>query len=367
MILAVPYFERALQALPDTELRPERVLAGDDERGYLALNRPGGCGELRRMREKSNPMKRIITIALALALAHASLFAQWANGKNTKVAMLDIVSRVKDEDIDTPTLTERLQVAFVDKNDFKIVERSLIGKLAGADKVMLSSISRIADKYILIIKAVDVSSGVVELSDQVMSYSIEGFIDVFPTIADRFSKKARGIAVPAYSLPAGRNGEGGPGKGRAAGGPGPRARPASIPREGLIAEWRFDGGPADTSGFGNHGIEHNITYVNARMGGGWSAAFFNGANSHIDIPNSRGSLHSDRAITLCVWIQVPRFGVGDCPVVIKAENNWGHDCNLREYAIIVHTKDRYIQGISNYPGSSGQKIISPPFSLIENQ
>ncbi|MGO8692098.1 MAG: CsgG/HfaB family protein [Rectinemataceae bacterium] len=168
-------------------------------------------------------MKRVL-IFMALALVSWQAFAEWTNLKDLKVAVLDVVSRVPGESIDTATLTEMLQVALVDRNEFQIVERALldkiikeqelqvagitegqaakVGELAGADKVMLVSISKFGDKYIVLVKGIDTKTGIVDLSDEVLSYSVDGFIDLFPVLADRLVRKARGESVGAYRLPA---------------------------------------------------------------------------------------------------------------------------------------------------------------------
>jgi hypothetical protein len=170
-------------------------------------------------------MRKIVSlVALALTLGAGTAFAEWLHMKDLKVAVLDVVSRVQGESIDTATLTEMLQVALVDRDEFRIVERSLldkivkeqelevsgitegqaaaIGKLAGADKVMLVSVAKFADKYLVIVKGIDTRTGIVDLSDQVLSYSVSGFIDVFPVLADRLVRKARGESVAAYKIPA---------------------------------------------------------------------------------------------------------------------------------------------------------------------
>ncbi len=168
-------------------------------------------------------MRRLL-ILLALTLLAGPSFAEWLHMKDLKVAVLDVVSRVQGESIDTATLTEMLQVALVDRDEFRIVERSLldriikeqefqlsgltegqaarIGQLSGADKVMLVSIAKFADKYLVIVKGIDTKTGIVDLSDQVLSYSVGGFIEVFPVLADRLVRKARGESVAAYRVPA---------------------------------------------------------------------------------------------------------------------------------------------------------------------
>jgi len=167
-------------------------------------------------------MRRIF-IVLALALIAGPAFSEWLHMKDLRVAVLDMVSRVPGETIDTATLTEMLQVALVDRDEFRIVERSLldkivkeqelqvmgitegqaakIGELAGANKVMLVSIAKFSGKYLVIVKGIDVKTGIVDLSDQVLSYSLDGLIDVFPVLADRLVRKARGESVLAYRIP----------------------------------------------------------------------------------------------------------------------------------------------------------------------
>ena len=166
---------------------------------------------------------RKLFVLIALTFLASQAFAEWLNMKDLKVAVLDVVSRVQGEDIDTATLTEMLQVALVDRGEFQIVERSLlakivkeqeleasgmtndqaakIGELAGANKVMLVSIAKFTDKYLLIVKGIDTKTGIVDLSDQVLSYSLGGFIDLFPVLADRLVRKARGEKLSAYQIP----------------------------------------------------------------------------------------------------------------------------------------------------------------------
>jgi hypothetical protein len=160
--------------------------------------------------------------AFLFILSSQNLAAEWLNMKALKVAVLDVVSRVPGETIDTATLTEMLQVALVDRSAFQVVERSLIdkilkeqefqvtgltdgqaariGALAGANKVMLVSIAKLSDKYILIVKGIDTQSGILDLTDQVLSYTIDGFIEIFPVLADRLIRKARGESLPAFQI-----------------------------------------------------------------------------------------------------------------------------------------------------------------------
>ncbi len=148
--------------------------------------------------------------------------ADWDRSGNLKVAVLDLLSRVDRENVDVITLTEMLQAALADKKAFQVVERSMlskileeqklsmsgltesqaskVGALAGAQKIVTGSISKMGDRYILLLKGIDTGTGVVELSDQAMARDIDGLMEAIPLAADRIVRKARGEKVSA--LPA---------------------------------------------------------------------------------------------------------------------------------------------------------------------
>lgn len=234
---------------------------------------------------------RFLVPAAIMFLASATCFAQWANVRETRVAVLDVLSRVKDEAIDTATLTEMLQVALVDKNAFKVVERSLIekilkeqelqvsgmtdaqiariGALAGANKILALSISKMGDTYIFIAKSIDTTTGIVDLSDQVTSPKVAGFIDLFPVLADRIVRKAKGESVSVL-------------RGSSASEAMPSAASApSIPRNGLVSEWLFDGAVRD-SVMRRLGRVVDVALGKDRFGKDSSAGYFNGATSFVD-------------------------------------------------------------------------------------
>ncbi len=229
-------------------------------------------------------MRKYLFLA-ALALVAAQAFPEWLHMKDLRVAVLDVVSRVPGEAIDTATLTEMLQVALVDRDEFRIVERSLldkivkeqefevtgltegqaakIGQLAGADKVMLVSLAKFADKYLIIVKGIDTKTGIVDLSDQVLSYTLGGFIDVFPVLADRLVRKARGEAVATYKIPLeqAQPGPGTAGQGAAAS---PAGEVAGIGGDYAAAGFNPDGSAYEGScavtlkGDGTYGFEWEV-------------------------------------------------------------------------------------------------------------
>ena len=168
-------------------------------------------------------MKKVaLCIAIVLVAAVPSVFAEWNNIANLKVAVLDLNNRVSGEDIDTVTLSEMLQMHLVNQSAFQVVERALIerileeqefqmsgvtssdmmkiGALAGANKIIAGSVSKIGDTYYLLVKGMDTVTGVIDLSDQVMAESLDDLLAVFPVLARRIVRKARGADVPLYVL-----------------------------------------------------------------------------------------------------------------------------------------------------------------------
>ena len=168
-------------------------------------------------------MHRIILVVFGWLILFATpLCAEWNNINDLKVAILELEDRVAGEEIDTATLSEMLQLHLVDRNAFQIVERSLvdrileeqefqlagfsssemmkIGSLAGANKIIAGSISRINDTYYLLIKGLDTVTGVIDLSDQIMAPGLDELLAALPVLSERIVRKARGEEVPLYSF-----------------------------------------------------------------------------------------------------------------------------------------------------------------------
>lgn len=168
-------------------------------------------------------MRRFIPFLLGwFILLGVPLSAEWNNIANLKVAILELEDRVAGEEIDTATLSEMLQLHLVDRNAFQIVERSLvdkilteqefqlsgfsssemmkIGSLAGANKIIAGSVSRINDTYYLLIKGLDTVTGVIDLSDQIMAPGLDELLAVLPVLSERIVRKARGEQVPLYTM-----------------------------------------------------------------------------------------------------------------------------------------------------------------------
>ncbi len=166
---------------------------------------------------------RTLVAACLLFLLPLSGQAAWKSDGSLKIAVLDIDSRVENESIDPVTISEMLQARLVDTKRFTIVERALltkileehqlrmlgltdadasaVGALAGADKILAGSLSRLGAQYVILVKGIDTKTGIVELSDQVMSADTEGIAAAMERLADRIVIKARGGSVDEVSVP----------------------------------------------------------------------------------------------------------------------------------------------------------------------
>ena len=81
---------------------------------------------------------------------------------------------------------------------------------------------------------------------------------------------------------------------------------ADIPRNGLVAEYLFDGTANDTSGNGNNGTVHGAILTSDRFGNANSAYSFNGVSSYIEVPGST-TLDIIDNLTLSAWIDIYQF------------------------------------------------------------
>jgi hypothetical protein len=77
----------------------------------------------------------------------------------------------------------------------------------------------------------------------------------------------------------------------------------TIPINGLVAYYPFNGNTNDESGNGNNGIAYGrLSYDSDRFGNPSKAASFNGTNSYIIVPNSN-SLKLSNDLTVCAWVK----------------------------------------------------------------
>jgi hypothetical protein len=133
---------------------------------------------------------------------------------NEKVAVMDIISRVQSEKIDTELFSEILQSEILHQKAFLVVERTYlskiiqeqklnlsgmtesdltkIGKLAQADKIITGSISKMDNNYLLVVRLINTTSGIIEEIQEGSSDSVKGLIGTIPGIAAGLVAQYRG-------------------------------------------------------------------------------------------------------------------------------------------------------------------------------
>jgi hypothetical protein len=70
-------------------------------------------------------------------------------------------------------------------------------------------------------------------------------------------------------------------------------------RDGLVAEYRFDGDAADTSGQGRHGVIHGAKLTMDRFGKANHACQFDGIDDYVEV--SPPPVFTDAAMSVSVW------------------------------------------------------------------
>jgi hypothetical protein len=83
----------------------------------------------------------------------------------------------------------------------------------------------------------------------------------------------------------------------------------TIPTNGLVAYYPFNGNATDESGNGNTGTATGVTYQTDRFGDTNKSAFFSGSlTSYIQVSN-RPSLFNSAALSVSVWVYVENGGM----------------------------------------------------------
>ncbi len=133
---------------------------------------------------------------------------------STKIAVLGIDSRVKGEDIDTTSFSEIIQNTLVNRKTYIVVERAQlnkildeqklqsagiaendatrIGSIAGANKLIMGSLFKIDKEYQLLIKIIDISTGTIEIYQEIKGDSIGYISENIPSAIDEIIKKSKG-------------------------------------------------------------------------------------------------------------------------------------------------------------------------------
>lgn len=140
-----------------------------------------------------------------------------------RLAILDIVSRIKTETIDTAVFSESIMSELVKTGKVTVLEReglyriieeqkfqlsgmteseiTRVGKLAGAEFTVYGSLSRLDSQYILTVKAVNVQNGTVEASDQCKGATLAAILNDIPRLARLFSDTMTGRKTATASDP----------------------------------------------------------------------------------------------------------------------------------------------------------------------
>jgi hypothetical protein len=215
---------------------------------------------------KVDTMRRALFLSLFFSLFVTAVFAQ--NKPTVKIAVLGIVSRATNSTIDVNTLTELLQKNLSEKKPFLIVERSAlsnileeyrldltgltenerpaIGSIKEADKLVVGSVSMAGKKYILIVKVLDVKTGVMDMSVTAESRTSDGLFDLVASLAERIANKS---ANPSAKLS-----------------PETRVTNDSLPRDGLEYYYPFNKNAKDAGPSANDGTVDNAVLTNDRFG-----------------------------------------------------------------------------------------------------
>lgn len=83
----------------------------------------------------------------------------------------------------------------------------------------------------------------------------------------------------------------------------------SIPKDGLVAEWKFDHNVKDTSGTGNNGVLSGGTaFVHGKVG---QALSFDGSSGVVSVPNSPSlNFGSTGSFSISLWMKSGQSGFG---------------------------------------------------------
>ena len=93
---------------------------------------------------------------------------------------------------------------------------------------------------------------------------------------------------------------------------------------GLVGWWPLNGNPNDYSASGNNGAPTNLVYNSVEYSPSANpmpAAYFNGANSYVSIPNT-AILNPTGALTISGWFNINSFNNAE-PAIVDKESEYG--------------------------------------------
>ncbi len=100
-----------------------------------------------------------------------------------------------------------------------------------------------------------------------------------------------------------------------------------VSRNGLVAEWHFDGDAKDSSGNGNDGTIYGASFVEGKFG---KALSFDGVDDYVEVPDS-ASLHIiTNAVTVEVWIKIDKLSIWKSIAEKSVHLNWAYGFFIEE-------------------------------------
>lgn len=133
-----------------------------------------------------------------------------------------------------------------------------------------------------------------------------------------------------------------------------------IPTDGLVAYYPFDGNYEDYSGNGNNGTGINTTFVPDRFNNESKAAFFNGTNSYIEIPNSASIQINTNNLTFALWFYCTGTPQGPAAFFSKTDDPY-----IPQYTFHLNPLSIIRFGITDT--SNVLRYISQSYPFLYNQ
>ncbi|NLI31255.1 MAG: hypothetical protein GX422_00525 [Deltaproteobacteria bacterium] len=124
---------------------------------------------------------------------------------------------------------------------------------------------------------------------------------------------------------------------------------AAAPRNGLVAEYLFEGNARDTSGNGNHGNVQGAVLTKDRFGRSKAAYSFNGSSSYIEISKSK-SLNLTQSLTFAAWVNITSLTSGGVAVLLCKGTTYV------SYNMYIYQNKLYV-GFNNVPIYNGNMDI----------
>lgn len=92
---------------------------------------------------------------------------------------------------------------------------------------------------------------------------------------------------------------------------------SSLPTEGLVAYYPFNGNANDESGNGHNGTVNGATLTSDRSGNTNSAYSFDGINDYIEVNHHENFNFGNDDFTFCAWIYLKDYPNNGCDIVSK--------------------------------------------------